>query len=155
MIVFDELLSAFFPFLYSNAGSHLRFYGSTSNGRKTGKNRATVNNTNNTTNISTASTVKKPIQNASTKTAQPNLLTKQQSQQMKTQSKTIADATKTEKPIAKIPDTQNVVENSQHKPNEHGKSPEKIVNVKRVFGFFSKFWHAFAQFVDFRAFSFF
>lgn len=108
---------------------HLRLYGSAANGRKNGKNRATVNNNNNNNTINNSSTIKKPTQNASAKAAQPNLLNKQQSQQIKTQSKINDDDTKkTENPITKILDTKNVMEISQNKRNENGKSPGKIVN---------------------------
>lgn len=107
----------------------MRLYASAANGRKNGKNRATVNNnnTNNNTN-NTGSPVKKFTPNASVKAVQPNFPNKQQTQEIKTQSTTNVDD-KNEKSTAKISDLKILMENAQNKPNDNGKPPVKIVNV--------------------------
>lgn len=62
------------------------------------------------------------------KAAQPNLLNKQQSQQLKPQSKVNDDATKTESLTTKISITKNFLEQPQNKPNDNVKTSGKIVN---------------------------
>lgn len=120
----------FHPFV----GSHLRLFASDANGRKNGKNRTTVNNTNN----KNGSTVKKPTQNASAKAIPSNSLNKQQSQQMKMQSTSNFVAAKTNQSTNNVVDSKIDKQNAQNKPSDIGKSVGKIVNIT-IFGFISKF----------------
>lgn len=126
----------------------MRLYASAANGRKNGKNRATVNNnTSNNNNNTNDSTAKKLTQNASGKAAQSNFANKQQSQPIKAQSTTIKvdENSKFKKPATTILNSLNVKENAQNKPNEEnkGKSPAKIVKCyNNLFGRSSKFCNA-------------
>lgn len=123
-------------FALPNPGLHLRYYASAGNGRKNGKNRATVNsnyNNNNDTDKNNGSSGKKPLQNASSKATKPNLPNKQLTQPMKSQS-TINVADEIDKSTAKVFDTKISKGNAQNKPNDNGKPPAKTVNSATIFG---------------------